>query len=24
VFVDGREPADVAHEWLVQQGFLAG
>jgi osmoprotectant transport system substrate-binding protein len=24
VDVDGREPADVAHEWLVQQGFLAG
>jgi osmoprotectant transport system substrate-binding protein len=24
VDVDGREPADVAHEWLVQQGLLAG
>jgi len=24
VDVDGREPADVAHDWLVQQGFLAG
>jgi osmoprotectant transport system substrate-binding protein len=24
VDVDGREPADVAHEWLVQQGFLEG
>ena len=22
VDVEGREPAEVAHEWLVQQGFL--
>jgi osmoprotectant transport system substrate-binding protein len=24
VDVDGREPADVAHDWLVKQGFLEG
>jgi len=24
VDVDGREPADVAHDWLVDQGFLEG
>jgi len=24
VDVDGREPADVAHDWLVKEGFLKG